>query len=52
LATIVFDNVHKPEVNKIAMGLLFHRWIILGRGVTDLDKQTTAAQKAFVETTS
>src|SRR5580700_5534055 len=37
LATIVFHNVRKPELNKIAMGFLFHRLIILGRGVTDLD---------------
>jgi hypothetical protein len=32
LATIVFHNVRKPELNKIAMGFLFHRLIILGRG--------------------
>ena len=52
LATIVFHNVRKPELNKIAMGFLFHRVIILGRGVTDLDKQTAAAQRALAETTS
>jgi len=52
LATIVFHNVRKPELNKIAMGFLFHRLIILGRGVTDLDKQTAAAQTALAETTS
>lgn len=51
LATIVFHNVRKPELSKIAMGFLFHRLIILGRGVTDLDKQTTAAQTALAETT-
>jgi len=51
LATIVFYNVRKPELNKIAMGLLFHRLTILGRGVTDLDRQTEAAQTALVETT-
>lgn len=43
LATIVFHNVRKPELNKIAMGFLFHRVIVLGRGVTDLDKQTQTA---------
>ena len=52
LATIVFHNVRKPELNKIAMGFLFHRVIILGRGVTDLDKQTAAAQRALAETIS
>lgn len=51
LATIVFHNVRTPELNKIVMGFLFHRLIILGRGVTDLDKQTAAAQTALVETT-
>lgn len=52
LATIVFHNVQRPELNKIAMGFLFHRLVILGRGVTDLDKQTAAAQAALAETTS
>ena len=51
LATIVFYNVRKPELNKIAMGFLFHRLAILGRAVTDLDKQTEAAQTASAETT-
>jgi len=51
LATIVFYNVRKPELNKIAMGLFFHQLTILGRGVTDLDKQTIAAQTALAETT-
>jgi len=52
LATIVFHNVRKPELNKIAMGFLFHRLIILGRGVTDLDEQTAVAQRTLAETTS
>jgi len=51
LATIVFHNVRKPELNKIAMGFLFHRLIILGRGVTDVDKQTAATQLTLAETT-
>ena len=51
LASIVFHNIRKPELNKIAMGFLFHRFVILGRGVTDLDKQTAAAQTALVGTT-
>lgn len=52
LATIVFHNVRKPELNKIAMGFLFHRLTILGRGVTDLETQKVAAQTALAETTS
>ena len=32
LATIVFHNVRKPELNKIAMGFLFHRLIVWGVG--------------------
>src|ERR1700730_12846049 len=38
--------------NRIAMGLVFHRLIVLGRGVTDLDKQTVTDQTALAETTS
>jgi hypothetical protein len=52
LASIVFHNVRAPELNRIAMGFLFHRLIILGRGVTDLDKQTAAAQAVLAETAS
>ena len=50
LATIVFHNVRKPELNKIAMGFLFHRLIVLGRGVTDLDEHATASQTVLAET--
>jgi len=52
LATIVFHNVQKPESNKIAMGFLFHRVIIVGRGVTELDKETVNAHSVLAETTS
>jgi len=52
LATIVFHNVRRPELNQIAMGFLFHRLVILGRGVTDLDKQTVDAQTVLAETAS
>ncbi len=52
LASIVFHNVRKPELNRIAMGFLFHRLTILGRGVTDLDQQTAAAQAVLAETAS
>lgn len=52
LANIVFHDVSRPEVNKIAMGFLFHRLVVLGRGVTDLDQQTAAAQAALADVTS
>lgn len=52
LATIVFHNVRNPEINKIAMGFLFHRLTVSGRGLTDLDHQTAAAQTALAETAS
>jgi hypothetical protein len=52
LATIVFHNARKPELNRIAMGFLFHRLIILGRGVTELDKQSIQAKAVLAETTS
>jgi hypothetical protein len=49
LSTIVFYNRHDPDVNKIAMAFLFHRLVVLGRGVTDLNMQTVEAQKALAE---
>jgi hypothetical protein len=52
LAMIVFHDVRRPELNRIAMGLLFHRLIVLGRGVTELDKQTAEVQTILAETTS
>jgi hypothetical protein len=52
LATVVFYSARKPELNKIATGFLFHRLVILGRGVTELDKQAVNAQRVLAETTS
>jgi len=40
LGRIVFFNPQKPESNKIAVGLLFHRPVVVGRGLTDLDQKT------------
>jgi len=41
LGRIVFYNERNPVRNKISGGLLFHRVIVLGRGLTDLDFETT-----------
>ena len=40
IGRIVFYLISKPQLNKIAAGCLFHRVVIVGRGVTDLDSQT------------
>lgn len=42
LARIVFYRASKPQLNKIASGCLFHRLVIIGRGITDLDEATVA----------
>jgi hypothetical protein len=52
LASIIFYAVRTPDLNRIATGFLFHRLIVLGRGVTELDKQTLAAQAVLAETAS
>lgn len=51
-ARLVFYNVHQPELSKIGMGLLFHRVIILGRGLTELDHSTVASQRLSAEVAS
>jgi hypothetical protein len=48
LARIVFYRASKPEVNKIASGCLFHRLVIVGRGVTNLDEATVTAHSRKV----
>jgi hypothetical protein len=42
LARIVFYRAAKPELNKIALACIFHRLVIVGRGLTDLDEATMA----------
>lgn len=49
LARIVLYRISKPEVNKIVSGCLFHRLIIVGRGVTELDKATVTAHSGKVQ---
>lgn len=46
LSRIVFYRPSDPQVSKIAMGLLFHRLVVVGRGITDLD-EATVAQRSF-----
>jgi hypothetical protein len=52
VARLVFYNVNNPEVSKIGMGLLFHRVIILGRGLTELDHSTVASHRFSAEVAS
>jgi hypothetical protein len=49
VSTIVFYDARNPDVNRIAMAFLFHRVVVLGRGVTDLNMQTIEAQQALAE---
>jgi hypothetical protein len=44
LGRLVFYNLRKPHLNKIMMGCLFHRVLIVGRGLTELDEQTVASR--------
>jgi len=43
IGRIVFYNESNPDRNKIVGGLLFHRVVVLGEGLTDLDYKTTEA---------
>jgi hypothetical protein len=52
LANLVFYAARKPELNQIGSGLLFHRLIIIGRGLTDLDQQTVVARTTLAGTNS
>jgi len=45
LASIVLYKQRKPQRNKIAMACFFHRLIVIGRGLTDLDGATVAAHR-------
>lgn len=52
LRTIVIYRAAKPQLNKIAMCCLFHRLVIQGRGLTDLDKATVAAKSVEAQPVS
>jgi hypothetical protein len=52
LARIIFYRPSNPQVNKIAMACLFHRPVIIGRGVTDLDQATVMTRPVEVQPAS
>jgi hypothetical protein len=43
LARVVFYRPTNPDLNKISGALLFHRLVIIGRGLTELDEATAVA---------
>ncbi|MGE0407498.1 MAG: hypothetical protein AB7O65_14485 [Candidatus Korobacteraceae bacterium] len=49
LATIVLYSIRNPAHNKIAMCCLFHRFIVIGRGITDLDEATVGSHFAQMQ---
>ena len=49
---IVLYNVSRPDVSKIAICCLFHRLVIVGRGLNDLDEATAASRSATVQSAS
>jgi hypothetical protein len=52
LARIVFYRAENPQLNKIAMACLFHRPVIVGRGLTELDEATVAAHSVEAQPAS
>jgi hypothetical protein len=49
VATLVFYDVHEIDRCKIGMSFLFHKIVLLGRGLTDLDRETAAAHPMIRE---
>ena len=52
LRTIVLYRGEKPHFNKIAMCCLFHRLVIVSRGMTDLDEATEAVKSVEAQPVS
>jgi hypothetical protein len=52
LARVVFYRPSNPQQNKISMACLFHRPVIIGRGLTDLDEATASAHSVKVQPAS
>lgn len=49
VATLVFYDVDEIDHCKIGMSFLFHKIVVLGRGLTELDQQTAAAHAVVRE---
>jgi len=49
VATLVFYGRANIDLCKIGMSFLFHRIVVIGRGLTDFDGQTAVAQKLIRE---
>lgn len=47
VATLVFYDRDNIDLCKIGMSLVFHRIIVLGRGLTDLDHETTTVHQVI-----
>jgi hypothetical protein len=52
LANIVHYSVNNPALNRIAIAGLFHRVVIIGHGLTDLDQATVQARLPLVPSTN
>lgn len=52
VATIVVYRTSKPDLNKIAAGCLFHRFVIIGHGLTDLDRETVQGRLRAAQITT
>ena len=52
VATLVFYNANNVDLCKIGMSFLFHRIVVIGRGLTDLDQQTVTVHKLIDELAS
>lgn len=49
VATLVFYDASDIDRCKIGMSFLFHKIVLLGRGLTDLDRDTAAAHQMIRE---
>ena len=52
VATIIVYRTFEPDLNKIAAGCLFHRFVIIGHGLTDLDRETVRGQLRAAQITT
>jgi hypothetical protein len=52
LRSLVFYCIGNPELNKLLVSFLFHRAVVIGRGITDLDYQSANRSVLPVPTSS